>query len=107
MKKLEPKDKLKCQCGEWAEPDNFNVNGFKVRGWSCRCGEKYFHPEDIEPILTLSALKREGLIGKVSKVGNSYSVRLPARLVKALRLKIGMPLNIQIKDTNKIELSIA
>ena len=106
MKKLNPKEKLKCHCGKWAAPDHFMVDGMRVRGWSCKCGEKYFHPDDIEPILTVNMLKKEGLVGKVSKVGNSYSVRLPAKLVKALRLKIGMPLNIQVKDANRIELSI-
>jgi hypothetical protein len=107
MKKIDPEDKLRCQCGEWAKPDNFRVEGTKIRGWSCRCGEKYFHPEDIEPLLTLNMIKRQGLVGKISKVGNSYGVRLPVRLVKALRLKIGTPLNIQVKDASHIELSIA
>ena len=98
--KLE-EDQIKCVCGKWAKPDRLKVEGSIVRGWKCDCGEEYFHPEDIGPILTLNKLKMEALKGKVARNGNSISIRIPKELANALKLKIGKDVSIVLENSRE------
>jgi hypothetical protein len=65
------KDKIRCDCGEWARPHKFHIEGFIVRGWKCpKCEEEYFSG-DIEKVLLLNKLKKHPLAVKVGKLGES------------------------------------
>jgi len=95
-------DSLKChRCGKWARPAKLRFEGYEVRGWRCACGEEYFHPDDAERLLLMNKARREKMQTKVSKVGNSYSVRIPKAIVDALKLK-GKVLTISIEPKRLI-----
>jgi hypothetical protein len=104
-KKLEDAD-IKCACGGWASPiDNMSLEGYVVRGWECReCGEKYINPADANYVLAIKKLEGEKLQGKITKVGNSYALRLPKKLVDAMGYKIGEKIEITLKEPRKMEI---
>ena len=90
-------DSLKCyRCGQWARPAKLRIDGHEIRGWKCDCGEEYLHPDDAERLLLMNKAKREKMQTKVSKIGNSYSVRIPKAIVDALKLK-GKVLSIRLE----------
>ncbi len=82
------KDKIKCiSCARWASPTILRFDGDHVRGWQCACGEQILNSEDAEWLLLRNKTKKTPYLASVSKVGNSYSVRLPKELVDLLKLK--------------------
>ncbi|MBI5159327.1 AbrB/MazE/SpoVT family DNA-binding domain-containing protein [Candidatus Micrarchaeota archaeon] len=86
MKKFE-EDNLKCvRCTRFATPAKLRIDGAEIRGWKCKCGEEYLHPADAEWLLLMKKSEREKLTAKVTKIGNSYSVRIPKEIVDALDL---------------------
>jgi hypothetical protein len=105
MKRNLSKEKIKCQCGKWTEPKEFNIDGFKMRGSECSsCGETYFNPEDANQALIYNKIKNEVLTGKVAKSGNSIVVRLPKRLVEALNLTAGETVTISFENPKTVKL---
>ncbi len=105
MKRNLSKEKIKCQCGEWTKPKEFNIDGFKMRGSEClACGETYFNPEDANQALIYNKIKNEVLTGKVAKSGNSIVVRLPKRLVEALNLTAGETVTISFENPKTVKL---
>ena len=105
MKRELKKEKIKCQCGEWTKPKEFNIDGFKMRGSECPgCGETYLNPEDANQALIYNKIKNEVLTGKVAKSGNSIVVRLPKRLVEALNLTAGETVTISFENPKTVRL---
>ncbi|MBI5036791.1 AbrB/MazE/SpoVT family DNA-binding domain-containing protein [Candidatus Micrarchaeota archaeon] len=81
-------DKIKCvSCGGWAKPAKIRIDGLQIRGWQCECGEQILNSDDAEWLLLMNKTKKKAFTAKVSKVGNSYSVRLPKEIVDVLGLK--------------------
>jgi len=105
--KLE-EDSLKChKCGKWAAPTSLDFRGFRVRGWECECGEKYINPVDAEKIFAVNKLlRKEKLVARIAKVGNSFVFRVPKELVTALGLKASGTLEIKVVGRNRICFSI-
>jgi hypothetical protein len=107
MKKKLSKEKIKCQCGEWTEPKEFNIDGFKIRGSECpACGETYFNAEDANQALVYNKIKNEVLTGKVAKSGNSFVVRLPKKLVEALNLTAGATVTLCVEDPKTVKIVV-
>jgi hypothetical protein len=107
MRKSLKNEKIKCQCGEWTEPKEFNLNGFRIRGSECpACGEAYFNPEDANQALIYNKLKNETLTGKIAKSGNSIVVRLPKKLVDALNLTAGSTVTLQLEDPRTLKIIV-
>ena len=98
---------IKCKCGEWAEPDEFILDGFQVHGWKCKsCNEAYYNLEELEPLLLINKLKKQKLKGKVTKDGNSIAIRIPKKIADALKLHIGDTVNISIETLDQITITI-
>lgn len=98
-------DKIKCDCGEWAKPHKFHLEGFIVRGWKCpKCKEEYFSG-DIEKVLLLNKLKKRPLSVKVGKLGESQIVRIPKEVGAAVGLKVGKKVLVypESRDTIRIK----
>lgn len=99
-------DKMKCtKCGGWAKPHEFNIEGFKVRGWKCKCGEEMYSAEDLEPVLLINKYRKSGIKAKISRSGNGYVLRIPKNLAEALQKKFGdkVPITISGEGTVVIE----
>jgi transcription elongation factor Elf1 len=63
-----------------------NVNlvktGFLIRALQCpKCGNKIYHPADIEEYRKFSELKNKAFKVKLRVVGNSYAVSIPKEIV--------------------------
>jgi hypothetical protein len=52
-------------------------NEYKIGGWACSCGEKYYDPEQAQKILLLNKLKKESIRAKLGKVRSNLILRLP------------------------------
>ncbi len=64
-----------------------NVNlvktGFLIRALQCqKCGNKIYHPADIEEYRRFSELKNKAFKVKLRVVGNSYAVSIPKEIVE-------------------------
>jgi hypothetical protein len=85
----------KCNsCGKEMHPvDDIEIKGIKeiegkkIRGWRCRCGNEHSNPEDVDILVDYYKALRLGVNVSLFKSGNSWAVRLPAALIRALRLK--------------------
>jgi hypothetical protein len=71
--------------------------GKKIHGWRCSCGNEHSNSEDVDLLVEYYKLKRRDLRVSLFKSGNSWAIRLPGALVRALRLgpKSGFHLEIQ------------
>lgn len=107
MKDELKKEIIKCPCGEWTEPKIFHIEGFDVRGSECpKCGEAYLNGEDSYRLSIFRQLKNAVLEGKISKSGNSYVLRLPINLIRALNLEKGEKVHLSVKNPHEIILSL-
>jgi hypothetical protein len=101
------KEVIKCICGEWTKPKIFHIEGFDVRGSECsKCGEAYLNGEDAYKLSEFRKVKDAILEGKISKSGNSYVVRLPIDVIKALGLKLGEKVKLSVKNPHEIVISV-
>lgn len=99
------KEIVKCVCGIWTKPKVFSIEGFKVRGSECpKCKEAYLNPEDLYTVSEYRKVKDALLEGRIAKSGNSYVVRLPIELVRALCLKMGGKVQIKVKGPHEVVL---
>jgi hypothetical protein len=61
-------------------------NGFKLRALECpECGQRTYHPADIEELNKFNQLKNQNFKVKLRQVGNSYAVSIPHEIVDFLR----------------------
>ncbi len=97
-------DKIKCtKCGKWAKPTEFNIEGFRVRGWKCRsCKEEIYSGEDLEPVLLINKYRKKGLKARISKSGNSYVLRIPKDLAMALKKRYGDMIDLEIGGKGQV-----
>ena len=101
------KESVKCVCGEWTTPKMFHIEGFEVRGSECpSCGESYLNGEDTFKLSEFRKIKDSILEGRIAKSGNSYVVRLPINVVRALGLEIGEQVKLSIKTPHEIIITI-
>ena len=101
------KEVVKCVCGEWTEPKMFHIDEFEVRGSECpKCGEAYLNGEDASRVSEFRKIKDAILEGKVTKTGNSYAVRLPIDLVRALGLEQGEVVHLSIRNPHEVIISV-
>jgi hypothetical protein len=101
------KESVKCICGEWTTPKIFHIEGFDVRGSECqKCGESYLNGEDAYRLSEFRKIKDMIMDGKISKSGNSYVVRLPIDLVRALGLESGEKVKLSLKNPHEIVMTV-
>ena len=101
------KESVKCVCGEWTTPKMFHIEGFEVRGSECpNCEESYLNGEDTFKLSEFRKIKDSILEGRIAKSGNSYVVRLPINVVRALGLEIGEQVKLSIKTPHEIIITI-
>ena len=101
------KEVIKCICGKWTKPKIFHIEGFDVRGSECpKCKEAYLNGEDAYKLSEFRKVKDAILEGKISKSGNSYVVRLPMDVIKALGLKIGEKVKLSVKNPHEIIINV-
>ena len=100
-------ESLKCICGEWTNPKIFHIEGFDVRGSECpKCGESYLNGDDAYRLSEFRKVKDIIMDGKISKSGNSYVLRLPIDLVRALGLEIGEKVKLSLKNPHEIVITV-
>lgn len=57
-------------------------NGFEMRALECpECGERTYHPSDMEEYNKFNKLKSQNFKVKLRQVGNSYAVSIPRELL--------------------------
>jgi len=97
------KESVRCTCGAWTDPKMLRIEGLKIRGSMCpKCGETYLNGEDAAMLSEFRRLKDTLLEGKVVVTGNSYTIRIPMGLVRALGLKKGDKVAIKITGAKEI-----
>lgn len=74
-----------------------NFNEYKIDGWSCSCGEKYYEPEQAQRILLLNKLKKDIIKTKLGKIRSNLILRLPKDIETALKLEKGENVTIKIE----------
>ena len=85
--------------------DHFKFEG--IRGSECPgCGESYLNGEDAFKLSEFRKVKDSIMEGKIAKSGNSYVVRLPIGIVRALGLEIGKQVQLSIKTPHEIIITI-
>ncbi len=101
------KESVKCVCGEWTTPKMFHIEGFDVRGSECpKCGESYLNGEDAYTLSNFRKIKDMIMECKIAKSGNSYVVRLPIDVVRALRLESGEKVHLSVKTPHEILITV-
>jgi len=70
--------------------------GAKVRGWRCKCGNEHANSDDVDVIVEYYKILRSGVKVSLFKSGNSWAIRLPASLVRALHLKSKTGFSLQL-----------
>jgi len=69
-------------CGRKMVREDIVRNGCSVRFLECKkCGQKIYHPEDVESYKRFNALKNRQFHVKLRMVGNSYAVSIPHELI--------------------------
>ena len=101
------KESIKCICGKWTKPQILKIEGLRIRGSVCpKCKETYLNGEDAMMLSEFRKLKDSVVEGKVAVSGNSYNIRLPIGLVRALGMKKGDKVNIQVKGPKEIIVNV-
>ena len=102
------KESIICvRCGKVTKPRMFKIEGLDVRGSECpKCGEGYLNGEDAMKVSEYRKLKDAIMEGKISTAGNSYMLRLPMHLIKALGLAKGRVVKIKVRGPNEIIVTI-
>lgn len=102
------KESIICvHCGTATKPRTFKIEGFEVRGSEClKCGEGYLNGEDAMKVSEYRKLRDTILEGKISTAGNSYVLRLPILLIKALGLTKGQVVKIKVCGPNEVVVTI-
>ena len=98
--------KLKCDCGEWASPKTFKVEGFTVRGWECKKCREIWYSDDINQVLMMRKLKKQPVAVKVGMLGESHIIRIPKEVCLAIGLKVGEEVLIYPEDPKSIKIKI-
>ena len=97
------KEAIKCVCGKWTKPKTFRIEGFTVRGSECpKCKESYLNGEDAMKLSEYRKIKDAIIDGKISTAGNSFVLRLPVRLIRALGLSKGRVVKISVRNPNEV-----
>ena len=61
-------------------------SGFRLRALECpECGQRTYHPSDIEELNKFNQLKNQNFKVKLRLVGNSYAVSIPREIVDFFR----------------------
>jgi hypothetical protein len=101
------KEIVKCVCGTWTKPRMFKIEGIAVRGSECpKCGEAYLNGEDAMKVSEYRKIKDAIMDGKISTSGNSYVLRLPIHLIKALGLSKGRVVKISVRGPNEVVVTV-
>lgn len=75
-----------------------DFNGYRIAGWKCPCGEKYYGPEQAQKVLLLNKLKKQSLKAKLGRIKSNLILRLPIDIEHALNLKQGEDVLISIEN---------
>ncbi|MDI6737581.1 MAG: AbrB/MazE/SpoVT family DNA-binding domain-containing protein [Nanoarchaeota archaeon] len=75
-----------------------DFNGYRIAGWKCACGEKYYEPEGAQKVLLLNKLKKQSLKAKLGRIKSNLILRLPTDIEHALNLKQGEDVFISIEN---------
>jgi len=101
------KEVVRCVCGTWTKPRLLRIEGLRVRGSVCpKCGETYLNGEDAQMLSDFRRVRDSPLEGRVTRTGNSYAVRIPVSLVRALRLWNGASVRIQVQNPKEILVTV-
>ncbi len=91
--------KMKCECGKEMREIESEFKGFKIKGWSCECGEELLDPVQVNAVLKLRKLIKEGIRARVGRVGNNLVVRLPKAIESVCNIKEGDLVSIEPSDS--------
>ena len=101
------KEIVKCVCGGWTKPRMFRIESIEVRGSVCpKCGEAYLNGEDAMKVSEYRRVKDAVMDAKISTAGNSYVLRLPIALIKALGLTKGKKVRITVRGPNEVVVTV-
>lgn len=80
-------NKILCKdCNKEMQKANVVRNGFLMRAMICeKCGEKAYHPVDLEEYNKFINLKNKTFRVKLRVVGNSYTVSIPKEIVSFMQ----------------------
>lgn|GEM_PF-852610 len=96
----EEKKKMKCHtCNKLMKyAKGMTFNEYRIDGWSCSCGEKYYDPQQAQKILLLNRLKKEVITAKLGKVRSNLILRLPKDIETVLNLEKGVDVTITLEE---------
>src|SRR3990170_1645538 len=101
------KESVRCVCGTWTKGKVLRIEGLRIRGSECpNCGEVFLNGEDARLLWEFRRVKDSILEGRVTRTGNSYALRLPVALVRALGLQPGATVRIVVKGPREMVVSL-
>lgn len=77
---------------------DLNFNEYKIAGWTCSCGERYYDSEQAQRILLLNKLRKETIKAKLGRIRSNLILRLPKDIETVLNLEKGVNVRIKIED---------
>jgi hypothetical protein len=80
---------MKCGiCGKTLKRvKDLELQGFRIHGWKCSCGNTLGDPEDVNNIVKFFIFIKNGGKVQLFKTGNSMAIRIPKAIVALYHLK--------------------
>ena len=105
-KKIDDLDKIKitCTCGGKTKKIQTTWKNIPVRAWKCvKCGEEILHPLDADKAMMIAkAIEKKEFSVKVRKVGKSFTISIPHKLAKFIKLREGEIANWSISSEKEL-----
>ena len=98
-------DKTPCDCGGWANPNKFVIEGFTVRGWLCTKCKREYYSGDIEKVLVYNKLKKMGIKVKIGIINKGPYVRLPKEVFSIIHKGDTATIRAKSKDEFLIKIT--
>ncbi len=105
-KKVDNLDKIQitCSCGGKTKKIKTTWKNIPIRAWKCiKCGEEIFHPLDADNAMKIAkAIENKEFSVKVRKVGKSFTISIPHKLAKFIKLHEGEIANWTINSEKEL-----
>lgn len=91
------------KCQKETQKSTVERDGFSLRTWHCfSCGEKWYHPSDLEEYQRFMKLKERDFHVKLRSVGNSWIVSIPKEIIRFQEITATKVVNLQMDEPGKV-----